>query len=211
MGLDYLIRNLPQQNVQRHNNGIKPYFPKGFFRYLRTKHLTMKTTLKLFLIALLLSPVLAIAQQKSTPPKATPQSATSDCFKEWYSLFQERGAKPVTDGTHDVVLTLRNTTEGTSKCYMGRVDVVDGKLKRPIWVQKEDGTFDTFSHMSGKRLEPAFEKSMVEDDLMAITDGMSINMKTSDMEFGRIFFYNFLNDKPKSLKQAPSPKALIKN
>jgi hypothetical protein len=171
----------------------------------------MKTRFKFLLFLLLLSPVLVIAQQKGAPQKAAPQKASSDCFGEWYSLFQERGAKPVPDGTHDVILTLRNTTEGTSKCYMGKVDVADGKIKRPIWVQKEDGTFDTFSHMSGKHLEPAFEKSLSEDELLAVTDGMSISMKTSDMEFGRIFFYKFLNEKPKALKQAPSPKALVKN
>ncbi len=171
----------------------------------------MKTSFKLFTILLLVSPLLAIGQNKGGQQKAASQSAPSDCFKEWYSLFMERGGKPVPDGTHDVILTLRNTTEGSSKCYMGKVDVADGRIKRPIWVQKEDGTFDTFSHMSGKRLDPAFEKSISEEDLMAISDGMSINMKTSDMEFGRIFFYKFLNDKPKALKQAPSPKALVTN
>ena len=171
----------------------------------------MKTHYKLFFILLLVSPLLGFAQQKGGQQKGTPQASSSDCFKEWYTLVRERGGKPVTDGTHEVILTLRNTTESTSKCYLGKDEVAGGKLKTPIWVQKEDGTFDTFAAMSGKHLDPAFEKSMTPDELMAINDGMSVNMKMSDMEYGRIFFYTFLNDKPKALKQAPSAKSLVKN
>ncbi len=166
----------------------------------------MKTSFKFFTILLLVTPLLASGQQKTAA-----QNSNADCFKEWYTLFQERGGKPVTDGTHDVILTLRNTTDGTSRCFLGKADVVDGKIKRPILVQKEDGTFDTFVRMGGKGLDPMFEKSMSPEDLFAITDGMSINMEMSDMEFGRIFFYKFLNDKPKALKKAPSPKELVKN
>ena len=151
------------------------------------------------------------AQQKGTQPSQPTRSTGTDCFKEWYTLFQERGAKTVPDGTHDVILTMRNTTDGTSACYMGRVEVAGGKIKPPFMVQKEDGTYDTFGHLSGKRLDPAFEKSLTEDELLAIHNGMSINMKTADLEYGRIFFYQFLNEKPKALKKAPSPKALIKN
>lgn len=178
----------------------------------------MKSYVRLLFILLLTFPVFALAQkggsgqaQKgSQGQKDNAQGNSGNCFKEWYDLFRERGAAVVTDGTHDVILTLRNTQDGTSKCYMGRAEVVGGKLKRPVMIQKVDGSYDTFATL-GKGMDPVFAKSITEDELGAITDGMSINFLMADQEYGRIFFYTFLNDKPKSLKQAPSPKALVKN
>ncbi len=169
----------------------------------------MKTNYTLLAFLFLITPLLSLGQQKGGQQKATPQTSTSDCFKEWYTIFRERGGKPVPDGTHNVVLTLRNTSDGTSKCFMGKVEVAEGRMKPPVMVEKEDGSFDTFRAMTGLQMDPAFEKSTL--DLMSINDGMSINFKMSDMEYGRIFFYDFLNDKPKGRKNAPSPKALIKN
>lgn len=175
----------------------------------------MKTHLKLLLLLMLVIPIAASAQKGGPPQKGGSQSGGSqnpsaDCFKEWYSLMRERGAAEVTDGTHDVIITLRNTQEGTSKCYMGRAEVRNGRLARPLLVQKEDGSFEPFSTL-GKGLDPAFAKSMTDEDLSAITDGMSVNFNLSGAEFGRIFFYTFINPKPKGLKQAPSPKSLVKN
>ena len=171
----------------------------------------MKTNYKLLLCLLVFTPLLSIAQQKGASKKSATPRATSDCFKEWYTLFRERGGKPVPDGTHEVIISLRNTQDGTSKCYMGKIEVANSKIKPPIWVQKVDGTYDTFAAISGKQLDPSFAKSMSEDELLTISDGMSINMKTSDLEFGRVFFYTFLNEKPKALKEAPSPSSLVKN
>ena len=173
----------------------------------------MKMYIRTLLLILMILPVAAWAQKGNAPQKTQPsgpQNAGGDCFKEWYSIMRDRGAATVTDGTHDVILTLRNTQNGTSNCYMGRVEVVGGKIKRPIMVQKQDGSYEAFASL-GKGLDPVFAKSMTEDDLSTITDGMSVNFHMSDMEFGRIFFYTFVTDKPKGLKQAPSPKALIKN
>lgn len=171
----------------------------------------MKTSFKIFLFLLLLAPVLSFAQTKLAPQKGTPQKTSSNCFKEWYNLFRERGGKPVPDGTQEVIISIRNNTDGTSQCYMGKVEVAGGKMVLPLWVQKEDGSFDTFGRVSGKNLDPGFQHSLTQDELLAVSDGMSISFRTSDMEFGRLFFYKFLNDKPKALKAAPSPSALIKN
>jgi hypothetical protein len=147
----------------------------------------------------------AFAQQKSASAKAT---APKDCFREWLDLFRERGGKPVSDGTQEVIITLRRSDK--SVCYMGKIEVAGGKMKLPLWVQKEDGTFDTFAAM-GKKLDPEFQATTSEDDLLAITDGMSISFRTNEQEYGRLFFYKFLNDKPKANKTAPSPSSLIKN
>lgn len=146
----------------------------------------------------------AFAQGKSASAKAAPPK---DCFREWLDLFRDRGGKPVPDGTQEVIITLRRSDK--SLCYMGKIDVVGGKMKLPLWVQKDDGTFETFA-ATGKKLDPEFQATTSEEDLLAITDGMSISFRTNEQEYGRLFFYKFLNDKPKANKIAPSPAALIK-
>ncbi len=163
-------------------------------------------SLKRILIAIglvvLIAP--AFAQTKTASAKATP---TKDCFREWLDLFRDRGGKPVPDGTQEVIITLRR--QDKTVCYMGKVDVAGGKIKPPLWVLKEDGSYETFAAM-GKKLDPEFQSSMSEEDLLAITEGSSISFRTAEQEYGRLFFYKFLNDKPKANKVAPSPSELIK-
>ena len=62
----------------------------------------------------------SVGQSKST-------SVTSgNCFKDWYSLFKERGANTVPDGTNDVIISIRNGDY--SECFMGKIDVAGGVL-----------------------------------------------------------------------------------
>lgn len=152
------------------------------------------------LLAMLISP--AFAQTKSTA------AAAKDCYGDWYKLFRERGAKPVPDGTQDIVISLRK--EGYSECFMGKVDVVNGKIKPPVLVGKEDGTFETLAE-AGLRLDPAMISSMSPDALVTISDGMSITAYTTDRESVKIFFYKYVNDKPKKNKVAPPTSVLVKN
>lgn len=170
----------------------------------------MKTQLRLLVILMSFSPMILLAQQASPAQSSGPAVPADDCFKEWTSLFRERGAAAVTDGTHSVVISLWNSKAGTSNCYMGKVDVSGGKIKRPVLVQKEDGSFEPFSTL-GKGLDPSMYKNMTEDQIATITDGMSIYFQLSDIEGGQIFFYTFVNPKPKKLKEAPSAKSLVKN
>ena len=60
----------------------------------------MKPILTVFILSFSVS-VFAQAQTKAP---AKPASATGDCFKQWYSLFKERGAEPVPDGVNDVIM-----------------------------------------------------------------------------------------------------------
>lgn len=163
----------------------------------------LKKILITICLMVMISP--AFAQGKSASAKPAPPK---DCFREWLDLFRERGGKPVSDGTQEVIITLRRSDK--SVCYLGKIDVAGGKMKLPLWVQKEDGSFDTFGAM-GKKLDPEFAATTSEEDLLAITDGMSISFRTNEQEYGRLFFYKFLNDKPKANKTAPSPSSLIKN
>jgi hypothetical protein len=136
-----------------------------------------------------------------TPP------APPSCYQEWSDAFAQRGARPVTDGMQDVVIAFKNGEN--YHCYMGRVEVVGGKIKAPLYVQTENGEYKTFASM-GKKLDPEFVAAS-GDQLWKITDGMSVLLKTVDNEYGRLFFYKFVSKGAQSNKQAPSPSELIKD
>src|SRR5450432_1718837 len=100
------------------------------------------------LLILFMAPVFAQTKPSAAPPK--------NCYGEWYTLFRERGAKQIPDGTQEVVISLRGDN---SQCFMGKVEVVNGKIKTPLYVQKQDGSYETFG-WSGKKLDAAFTAGM---------------------------------------------------
>jgi hypothetical protein len=157
-----------------------------------------KTLLAAFLM-LLVSTVFA---QTKAP------SANKDCYGEWYTLFRERGAKPIPDGTQEIVISIRK--DGYSQCFIGKVDVENGKLKLPVHIAKEDGTFESLA-ATGLKLDPSSIAANSPDALTTITDGMSVTAYTTDHETIKLFFYKFVNDKPKKNKVAPPASALVKN
>ncbi|HEY3404689.1 MAG TPA: hypothetical protein VGK59_14970 [Ohtaekwangia sp.] len=134
-------------------------------------------------------------------------AAGGDCFKEWYTLFKERGANPIADGTHDVIITLRNGTY--SQCFMGRIDVKDGKLSSKLQIQKMDGSYEEFD----KKVSSSYQNAegTVKEELRDVSNGMSSSFTLTDGEMIRLFFYKSLADKPKANKKAPAPSALVKN
>lgn len=140
--------------------------------------------------------------------KADSAAAKKNCYTEWYDAFRARGGKPVTDGMQEVIIALR--TPESCKCFLGQVEVEGGKIKPPLYFKQEDGQFRLVS-ITGKKLEPAFAESMTPDELYGIKDGMSITFRTSDQEYGRLFFYKFANKSAQSNKEAPSPTDLIKD
>jgi hypothetical protein len=161
--------------------------------------INFKRIWSIVLLALFISPV--IAQTKTAP-------TAKDCYGEWYTLFRDRGAKPIPDGTQEIVISIRK--DGYSQCFMGKVDVEGGRLKPPVYLAKDDGTFETLSE-TGLKLDPASVAAKTPDALTTITDGMSITAYTADHETVKIFFYKFVNDKPKKNKVAPPASALVKN
>jgi len=130
-----------------------------------------------------------------------------DCYAEYYDVMRSRGAKTVTDGTQPVVIALKSN-EGCH-CFIGKVEVAGGKIKPPLYFQQENGEYRAVSSV-GKRLEAAFTASMSPEELYIIKDGMSIVFRTVDQEYGRLFFYTFVNKGPNSNKPAPSAADLMK-
>ena len=131
-----------------------------------------------------------------------------DCYTEYYDIMRTRGAKPVTDGMQQVVIALK--TPESCNCFLGQIEVAAGKIKPPLYFQQENGEYKLVSTV-GKKLETAFVSSMSPDELFMIKDGMSIVFRTSDNEYGRLFFYKFANKGAQSNKVAPSPSDLIKD
>jgi hypothetical protein len=93
---------------------------------------------------------------------------------------------------------------------MGQVKVAGGKIKTPLYVQQENGEYRPIPVM-GKKIEPPFVAAIGEDQLYCIMEGMSIIFRTTDNEYGIIFFYKFVNKSAQSNKAAPSPTDLIKD
>ncbi len=133
---------------------------------------------------------------------ATPMN----CYKQWLDVFTERGVKPLTDGTHEVVIAFKS--KESCHCYMGKVEIAGGKLKAPLYVQTEGGSYKTFVEM-GKKLDPDF-LAVQGDALWQVTNGMSVLFQTVDQEYGRVFFYKSLNKNKLANKEAPSPSDLLK-
>lgn len=119
-------------------------------------------------------------------------------FKEWYTLFKERGANPIADGTHDVIITLRSTDY--SECFLGKVDVAGGKLAGNLHIQKMDGSYEEFD----KRVSSAYQnrEGVLKEELREISNGMSASGILTDGETIRLFFYKSLADKPKANKKS---------
>jgi len=130
-----------------------------------------------------------------------------DCYQQWLDAFRTRGAKAVPDGMQQVVIAFKGP-DGCH-CFMGQIEVVGSKMKSPLFFQQENGEYKQVSTV-GKKLEAAFAGSMTPDELYAIKDGMSIVFRTSDGEYGRLFFYKYVNKGAQSNKEAPSPNDLIK-
>jgi len=134
-------------------------------------------------------------------------TASKKCFQEWYTLFKERGAKPVPDGMQDVIITVRGDEYG--ECFMGRIDVAGEKIIGKLLVQKMDGSYEEFD----KKVSASYQndQGVIKEELRGINNGMTAFVRLTDGEIIGLFFYKSLADKPKSNKKAPSPSVLVKN
>ena len=135
------------------------------------------------------------------------EATSGNCFKDWYSLFKERGADPVPDGTNEVIISIRNGEY--SECFLGKIDVLGGNLAGNFQVQKVDGTYGSLD----KGISSAYLGSdgRLKEELRAVTDGMTSTALLKDGESIRLFFYKSLKEKAKANKRAPSPSQLVKN
>lgn len=151
-------------------------------------------------------PVADSASRKNVSDSAAVIATPMNCYKQWMDAFAERNAKPVTDGTHEVVIAFKS--KESCRCFLGKVDISGGKLKPPLYVQTEGGDYKTFVAM-GKKLDPEFV-AVQGEALWQVTNGMSVLFQTVEQEYGRVFFYKSLNKNKDANKEAPSPADLLK-
>jgi len=139
--------------------------------------------------------------------QTAPAKPANKCYQEWYSVFKERGAKPVPDGMNEVIISIRGDEYG--ECFIGRVEVAGEKMIGKLQVQKMDGTYEEFD----KKVSATYQNDQgtLKEELRTINNGMSQFVRLGDGEIIGLFFYKSLADKPKANKKAPSPAALIKN
>ncbi|RZS97367.1 hypothetical protein [Cecembia calidifontis] len=142
------------------------------------------------------------------------QSATSihskgieGCYTDYFIAFTERGASPVTDGQHDVVISIIN--QGKSECYFGKATVKEGKLQRPVLIQKDDLSFVEMSTIF-KSLDPEWLEKQDKNTYNEVSDGMSHTFLTQDKYEIRLFFYTFIHPTQRANRKAPPANVLLK-
>ncbi len=123
-----------------------------------------------------------------------------NCFTEYYDAFVTRGALPVKDGEHNIIISLR--TDTSCVCSEGKVNVKGGKIVAPVMVKKTDGTYEP----SKKKLLSKQAKSVPQQaHLYLITNGMSQTFSTDDHYWCNLFFVDALKRKVVPNSTAPSP------
>ncbi len=127
------------------------------------------------------------------------------CFIEYYELFIARGVNPIPDGTHNVIVTVRDTKENTCFATMGHVEVKNGKIAGKLRLKNRAGEYVK----PKTSLHPKYEapKAPLIADY-SIKKGMSENFLTKDMKVVNLFFIDFLKPAPASLVEAPEVKKL---
>ena len=111
------------------------------------------------------------------------------------------------EGVNDVIITLRNADY--SECFMGRIEVTNGRISGKLQIQKVDGSYAEFD----KRVSASYQNAegTLKEDLRDVVNGMSASVTLSDGEYIRLFFYKTLAEKPVANKKAPAPSVLVKN
>ena len=152
----------------------------------------MKKSLLILSIAALSFANVSAQEQESAMP-------VSNCYYDYYTAFRDRGAKAVSDGVNEVVVTIRK--DGACVCLMGKVTVKEGKPINDLYLAREDGTFEKFKftpHPKYARSEGQF--------VNYISNGMSPTYLSRNEEMINLFFIKALNDKQAHYKTAPPVK-----
>jgi hypothetical protein len=125
------------------------------------------------------------------------QSDAPDCYNQWKSVFDERGADNVRDGYHENVIVTVRTVGGNSDCFTGKVEVEGGRIAR-IWLRYVDGNYSLFT--------PNYKVERDSDRSGAlVNNGSSRARRTVEDEIINVFFPSMLKPKKKEFERAPLP------
>lgn len=129
------------------------------------------------------------------------------CYIDYYSAFANKGAQPVADGEHDVVISI--IYQNTSNCYMGKSTVKDGKFVQPVLIQKDDKTFAPLATIF-KNIDQIWLGQQDLETLYEIHDGMSKMFKSQQGYFVQMFFPESINSNSGVNQIAPPASELLK-
>ena len=129
------------------------------------------------------------------------------CYTEYYREFANRGAQAVSDGEHEVVISI--IYQNSSNCYMGKSTVKDGKFVVPVLIQKDNNTYAPINTIF-KNIDQNWMEDQDQTTLYDINDGMSKMFKTDQGYFVQMFFPAFINSNSGVNKKAPPASELLK-
>jgi hypothetical protein len=129
------------------------------------------------------------------------------CYIDYYSAFANKGAQPVTDGEHEVVISI--IFQDKSDCYMGKATVKGGKFVTPVLIQKDDMSFAPLSTIF-KNIDQAWLVQQDKETLYEINDGMSKMFRSQQGYMVQMFFPDFINKGSGVNRKAPPASELLK-
>jgi hypothetical protein len=135
----------------------------------------------LLVFVFLLGVTATFAQTTKTP---------ETCLEQYQKQFKERGAAPVEDGNHKVIIAI--TTEMGTDCYEGKAKVETG-LITAIYMTYEDGT------------QEFLERKYKGTSKPKIVTGISEALTTTDGESIQVIFTTKILPKKKQFKKATGP------
>lgn len=129
------------------------------------------------------------------------------CYIDYYSAFVNKGAGEVSDGEHEVVISI--LYQNNSECYMGKVTVKGGKFVAPVQIQKDDMSYSTLTPIF-KDFSPQWLAMQDPNTLYEINGGMSKMFVSQQGYQLQMFFPEFLNKNSGVNKKAPPASELLK-
>jgi hypothetical protein len=129
------------------------------------------------------------------------------CYIDYYSAFANKGASEVTDGEHEVVISI--IYQNKSQCYMGKATVKQGKIVTPVHIQKDDMSYSTLATIF-KNIDQEWLAKQDSNTLYEIHGGMSKMFLSQQGYQLQMFFPEFLNKNSGINKKAPPASELLK-
>lgn len=129
------------------------------------------------------------------------------CYIDYYSAFANKGAKDVSDGEHEVVISI--IYQNTSNCYMGKTTVKDGKFVNPVLIQKDDKTYAPLATIF-KNIDQDWLAEKNPETLYEIHDGMSKMFRSEQGYLVQMFFPAFINSNSGVNLEAPPASEMLK-
>lgn len=129
------------------------------------------------------------------------------CYIDYYSAFANKGGSPVTDGEHEVVISI--IYQNNSECYMGKATVKGGKFIPPVLIQKDDMSYASLATIF-KNIDPLWLAQQDQETLYEIHDAMSKLFISQQQYMVQMFFPDFINKNSGVNLKAPPVNELLK-